>query len=296
MRAIMAGLDLGLLLLVAGCPQRDLISNNNSRPPAVVPPKAPEPAALVGYLNQNAEKISGLQSAVSMDCKQGMQSVGLDGDLAAAWPRNFRLMGKALGRPAVDVGSNDNEFWFWISENRPPYVYHCSHADLARGVNLPFPFHPDMVMAALGMARYDPSKPYRLRESPQFLELIEETTSPQGQPVEKVTVFNRMEARPGQPQVVAHKLVDRQGKVLCQANIQSVVYSRQTDATLPRVVLLSWPGQRMSMSMTLNNPNVVAFDQQAAGRWFQRTNLMGQTYDLARGVVDGPGLQRTGLR
>jgi hypothetical protein len=297
MRAIMAGLALGLILLITGCPQRDLLSNNNSRPPATVPPKAPEPARLVQYLNANADRMSGLQSSVAMDCKQDRQSVGLDGDLAASWPRNFRLMGKALGRPAVDVGSNENEFWFWISENRPPYVYHCSHADLARGgVNLPFPFHPDMVMSALGMAKYDPAKPYQLKESPQFLELIEETTSAQGQPVEKITVFNRMEARPGEPQVVAHKVVDRQGKILCRADIQSVVTSQQTGAILPRVVLLSWPGQRMSMRMTLNNPHVVNFDQQAAGRLFQRTNLTSQAFDLARGVVDGPGLQRTGLR
>jgi hypothetical protein len=295
MRAIMAGLALGLLLVLAGCPQRDLLTNNNnSRPPAVVPPQAPEPAQLVRYLNDNAARIDGIQSTVSMDCKQDRQSVGLDGILAASRSRNFRLTGKALGQPRVDVGSNDGEFWFWISENRPPYVYHCTHAELARGVNLPFPFHPDMVMAALGMAQYDPNKPYQLKQTPQFLELVEETTSPQGQPVQKVTVFNRMKVeKPTQPQVVAHKMLDRQGRVICRADIQAVVVSPQTGAVVPKSVLLSWPEQRMSMYMTLNNPQVVTFDQPAMGRLFQRTNLTAQTFDLARGAVDGPGLQRT---
>jgi hypothetical protein len=296
MRAIMAGLALGLLLLaLTGCPPRDNLTNNISRPPAV-PPPPPEPAALVNYLNQNAARIDGIRSPVYMDCKLDRQSVGLNGFLAASRARNFRLTGKVLGRPAVDVGSNDTEFWFWVSENNPAYVFHCTHADLAKGgVNLPFPCHPDMVMVALGMAQYDPKKTYRLNQSPQFLELVEETTSPQGQPVEQMTVFRRMQVeKPTQPQVVAHKLLDRQGRVLCQADIKSVVVNPQTTAVVPREVLLSWPEQRMSMKMTLENPQVVNFGPAEMARLFQRTNLTAQTYDLARQVVDGPGLQRTG--
>jgi hypothetical protein len=300
MRAIMVGLALGLLLVITGCPptQQNLV-NPSTRPPADLP-KPPEPAQLVKYLNDNAARIDGIQSVANMECKEGSQSVDLGGYLNASRPRNFRLTGKVVGTPAVDVGSNDNEFWFWIkakNEQGQSPVYHCSYADLARGpVRLPFPFQPDMIMAALGIQQYDPNKPYTLRASPKYLELVEPTTSPQGQPMEKVTVFNRLEVKPPQPQVVAHRLLDRQGKVVCQASIARVVYNQQTGAVVPQEVILSWPEQKMSMNLILNRPQVVTFDQAAMARLFQRTNLTMPGFDLARGRPDDAGLQRTGLR
>ncbi len=305
MRAIMVGLALGLLLVVTGCPptQQNFVNSGN-RPPADLP-RPPEPAQLVKYLNDTAARIDGIQSVADMDCKEGLQSVSLAGYLNASRPRNFRLTGKVLGRPAVDVGSNDNEFWFWINEKNDrgqSPVYHCSYADLARGpVRLPFPFQPDMIMAALGLQQYEPPSPtksYTVRASPQYIELVETTTSPQGQPMERVTVINRLEVDPkkGQPQVVAHKLVDRQGKIVCQAVIRSVAYNPQAGTVVPQQVVLSWPEQKMSMNLILNRPQVVNFDQAAMARLFQRTNLTMPGFDLARGRPDDAGLQRTGLR
>jgi hypothetical protein len=286
--------------LAAGClpHHRDLIGTGG-RPPVQTPIKA-DAAQLVGYLNANADRIDGIQALnVSMECRQGKQSGGLDGSLAASRPRNFRLKAKVAGQSVADIGSNDGEFWYWISKAPQPYVYHCSYADFTQGnVQLDFPFQPDMVLAALGLLKYDPSKPYRLKETGQYLELIEETTSPQGQPVDKVTVFNRNEVnKPGQPQVVGHLLKDKQGKVLCQAVIKEVSVNRQTGAVLPRVLVLSWPDQQMQMDLTLRDAQVTSFDPQKAERLFKRGDLVGQTsYDLARRMIDGPGLQRTGLK
>jgi hypothetical protein len=296
MRRITAGLALGMVL-VTGC--NTLPHRRDAAPAPAVTKTAlptPEPAMLVRYLNDNSRKIQGLRADVAMDCKQGGQSVGLDGTLACSWPRNFRLKAKALGQSAADIGSNDNEFWFWISKADPPYVYHCSYRDLNPAVRLPFPFQPDMVMAGLGLAEYDPNKSYRLRETPKYLELIEDSTSPQGQPVEKITVFNRMEVRnPGEPQVVAHVLKDKQGHVIAQAVVHRVVVSRETGAVLPQHVSLSWPAERMEMEMRFRDVQVVRFDPERAAVLFQRTQLGNLTaYDLARRAVDGPGIQRAG--
>src|SRR5207245_232991 len=80
----------------------------------------PTAAALVEYLNYNARLVQSLKSTkVELDAKQNGESIGLEGTLFCQKPRNFRLRATdPLGKPAVDVGSNDNEFWFWISEAR----------------------------------------------------------------------------------------------------------------------------------------------------------------------------------
>jgi hypothetical protein len=292
---MLAGLAVGLVL-VAGCFPQSVKRDNGGPGYAKTPlPPAPEPAQLVRYLNENARKVQGLQAEVAMDAREGRQSVGLDGYLACSYPRNFRLKAKAVGRPAADIGSNDNEFWFWISQNNPPYVYHCSYADLARGVNTPFPFQPDMITAALGLAIYDENKAYRVRENGQFVELHEDTTTPQGQPVDKVTVFNRMEVRPGEPQVRAHVLKDKAGAIIAQAVIHKVAVQRETGAVLPQHVTLTWPAQKMEMEMRFRDVQVVRFDPDRASRLFQRTDLSNLvSFDLARRAVDSPGIQRAG--
>jgi hypothetical protein len=304
MRRITAGLTVAAVLALWGCIPRSVHQPDRTPvgPDARLPPP-PQPAQLVAYLNDNARKVQGLQAGVEMDCKQGRQSVSLAGNLACARPRYFRLKAKALGSPAADIGSNDNEFWYWIKgsggRGQPDYVYHCSYDAMARSnVNLPFPFQPDVILAALGMAEFDPAKQYRLNPSDKYLELVEETVSPQGQPLQKVTVFNRMEAHPekGQPQVVAHILKDRQGKVVCQAVIRKVSIDPHSGAILPQQVTLTWPAQQIQMDMHFGGVQTAGFDAQRAERLFQRTDMSQASYDLGSGVTDRPGLQRTGLR
>ncbi len=82
-----------------------------------------------------------------------------------------------------------------------------------------------MVVAALGLAEYDPAKKYELKAEKNYIELIESATSPQGQPIQKVTVFNRTEAAPPAPQVIAYVLRDAKGTVICQANVRRVQWS-----------------------------------------------------------------------
>ena len=54
-------------------------------------------------------------------------------------------------KPVADFGSNENEFWYWISQDNPPYLYHCNYSDLSQGnVKLPFPFQPDWVLEVVG--------------------------------------------------------------------------------------------------------------------------------------------------
>jgi hypothetical protein len=306
MRQAKVGLGL-LLLLGAGCdPKNNWLRPDDPR--GALPDKPPAAADLVAWMNWNAHKVQGIQAdSVSLDCTENGRSIGLDGQLAAQRPRFFLLKARLVGQDAVSVGSNDQEMWYWISKIEPvPYVFHCDHAEMARGgVRAHFPFQPDMVMAALGLAEYDPQKSYELKVNPRTLELIEAGVSPQGQPIKKVTVFDRSQAAPGKPQVIAHILRDQQGKDICTATVrqvQQVQVDQSATATLPYEVELAWPDQKLKMKMKLGRLRAHYFDEAATARMFSRqplSNLPG--YDLARGAPDQPGgvgqnqsFQRTG--
>jgi hypothetical protein len=281
--------------LVAGC---RLLPNNGPGNPAIPPDRTPDVPALVNYLNQNAARVQTVRAKVDIDAKQGRQAIGLGGMMACQKPRDFRLRANVLAQPAVDLGSNDQRFWYWISKASPPNVYFCSYKDLARGnVNVPFPFQPDMVMAALNMAEYDPKAKYDLKVQAKTLELTQDAIGPNGQPVKRTTVFARLLARPGEPQVLSHILKDSKGKLICQANIERVTTDRNTGALIPTRVTIEWPAQSVSMKLMLRDVEVNTLDKKTASRLFQPTGLEGyDSFDLAQGKVETPGSGRRANR
>ncbi|MBV9125698.1 MAG: hypothetical protein JO112_20305, partial [Planctomycetes bacterium] len=221
------------------------------------------------------------------------ETVGLEGHLVCEpKQRNFRMDAKALGSTLEDLGDHREEFWFWIKRAPEPYLYHCRHEDFASGrARMPFPFQPDWIVEALGIADYDPTRHYVVEAGGENIDLVENAVSPQGAPVRKVTRFTR---RQNHVQVSAHLLEDANRQIICSAYIRELQQDRTTGAVLPRQVLLSWPAQQIRMKMTLEGLGV---NQQMAPQrvalLFSRPNMGGvQSFDLAR----GPDVSTGGLR
>jgi hypothetical protein len=299
MRRFAASVCVTSVLLAAGCNpflNRGGVKNDDA---AVANDRPPTVKELVDYLNVCSTRLTSVKSeGLYMDCKANGQSIGLIANMVCEKPRNFRLRGVLAGQAACDVGSNNEEFWYWIKQNDPPYLYHCGYDAMARGnVQLPFPFQPDMVVAALGMAQYDPDpSKYDLKVTAKTFELSENATSAQGQPVRRVTIFARgkIEVEKGRPQVVEYALRDLQGRDLCKATVQRVAV--QGGAIVPQQVKLSWPAQRMELALTLNTISVNSVRPELARTAFSRAELSYQTYDLARSAPDArpTGIERVG--
>jgi hypothetical protein len=302
MRLFAAGFAVGLALLTMGCHLGPHVRPDDVKPTQPAKP-VPSVETLVGYLNDNCQRIQGVQShKVAIDAKDHGQSVALAGLLACQKPRSFRLKVKAAGSSQGDMGSNEQEFWYWIARAQPPYLFHCSYEALQNpqvSQRLNFPFQPDMVLAALGLGKYDEKKSYRVQDyaDRSYYELIETTTSPQGQPLQKVVVFTKeqIDPRSGKPQVIAHALRDDKGNFICKAMISSVVVDPATNAILPRRISLVWPKEQLEMVLDMPDIRSASFGAEQAGRLFQRSDLASlPSYDIGRGARDdGAELQRT---
>lgn len=290
------------LLIASGCS----LFNKNSRkeydgPGTVSQSRAPSAQSLIAYLNGNAQKVQGLQcNNLTLTVAQGSQSGTLpSAKLFCQKPRNFRLVAKIVSSPGVDFGSNNDEFWYWISKSEyPNVVFHCPHEALEKGsVKAPFPFRPEMVLNVLGIAEYDPNGKYEVKVTESTYELIESTVSPQGKPMQKVTVFNKRRARPGDPQVLAYLLKDENGKDISSAKViqaQTVELGQGAVVTLPRRVELEWPEQKVSMKMKLDGLRATNYSPSRAAAIFSRGNLTSlKAFNLATNQYDG-GLQRAG--
>jgi hypothetical protein len=262
-----------------------------------IPTETPTAAQLVRYLNANSEKIQVLEcSDVTIDGKQGYQAAPtLYGNMVCQKPHNFRLQAKFVSNPAVDIGSNDQEFWYWIGK-ADPHVFHVDYKNLGNVREMPFPIQPDWVVETLGMATLDETKTYKLGETNTEWLLEEAATTPQGQPVRKVTVFNKGTTRGTTPQITGHKLLDEKGNLICSATILEVQQDPETHVALPRKVVLRYEKEKMELKMTIGEAHVAkTIDAKRAETLFQRKALADlPDFDLARGRETPTGVQRAG--
>jgi hypothetical protein len=200
----------------------------------------------------------------------------------------------------VDIGSNNQEFWYWIPRG-DKHQFFCSYDALEQNKVkfMPFPFQPEWVMEAMGMGRYGPPEKYELAVEPEQLKLIERTRSPQGARVKKIIVFRRRESKNAdQPQVTDFLLVDEAtNKTLCSAHItrRHKIEHREagTIVEIPREMELRWPAQQLKLVLQLNK---VQLANQFPETVFRRTPIQGYpAFDLATGPAEpvhragGPG-------
>jgi hypothetical protein len=294
MRRRLSAICFCTLLLLIGCtPPWSSVVNPPKQNGAYLS-QTPTPAQLVAQLNATSQRMRSLECRdVDISTKQGGQNPpDVLGVMLCRAPMDFRLRANAVGQPALDVGSNSQEFWFWITKSEPPGLYYCSYTDLARGgVRLPFPFQPAWVMEALGMADRDPNGAYEpVKATRDTFELIEKTTGPQGQPVRKVTIFGRTQSLV----VMGHRLEDANGREICSAQILERTYFIANQVVVPQRIQLNWRAADLTMKLKLGdihvNPTIEA-DREVAFRRPQIKNI--NSYDLAQ-VSQNNGIQRTG--
>jgi len=290
-------------LLLSGC---GWLNRDKQAPkPAVAANGAPPHAAqLVNYLNSEADRLVTLESD-DVDLTafvQDKRMPGLRCFLVCEKPRSFRLTGDAVGTNYVDIGSNSDQFWFWVKDGDKPPLWYCSYADYEKGVKLPLPFQPEWVVQALGMAKYDPNKAYKVEAKGNTYELSEETTV-QGMSVRKITIFNSAKrTNDSTPVVMGHVIQDAQtGKVICQATIKRVraasFRTRQGDGSIlyPSDVLLEWPAEKMSMTMKIGKASVnQPIPNEKIATYFARPDWPGlNKIDIARYQPGGSPTSRT---
>ena len=119
----------------------------------------PSKEQILAHLASQSQQVHQIQSdvRVSMD---GMPT--LRGTLAVEKPNRLRLTAGLLGVPelGVDVGSNDDRFWFWTKVAAPgeePGIYFANHNEYRNSkLHQMVPIEPDWLIDALGLVEFRP--------------------------------------------------------------------------------------------------------------------------------------------
>jgi hypothetical protein len=244
---------------------------------------------MVKYLNAQAERVDSIEARdITVTAKsQGNSPPTLDGTLLVQKPRYFKVTGKFLGSQEMLLGSNQERFWFYVPRMQDALM-HCSYTDFEKGrVELPFPFDPDWVLEALGMAQIpeDATRKVEFDDKTRTVRLIEDATL-HGQRVKKVTVCYTVTTDRNVPQVKSRIVYNEQGRVICMATTKSVtripVKARDGStvyATVPQVVKLEWPALETELVLDLGK---VKINGQLPMESFQMPQVGAKQVDIGR--------------
>ncbi len=298
-----------VLALLSGCAAPGL----NWFKPATAkgaPQPVPSREALVRYLNENSvgdnfgKKVQSLScDDINIKVTQGSQtSPNLNASLVALTPRNFFMRGKFNSSTCFELGSNNQEFWWWIKDLKggPTNQYYCSYRDLQEGRagKINFPLQPEWIIEILGLCPYGPPEKYQIAHDAETVRLIEKTTV-QGRSVSKAIVFQRRPQRLPNPIVSDFLMIDdATGREICSAHIaEAVLDSKVTNAVLPRKIELNCPDMKVRMVMTLNDVAVNPGMQVLTASGVAKTNP-GQPVPMAaferRPIAGVPSVNLTG--
>lgn len=237
-------------VLITGC--KSLFNTGeSSRNGHFTPPNtAPD---LVGILNKNAAPIQTIESDnVDITVTQNGQPFGLSGKMAMQKNRNFRLIASAVSSTEADLGSNNQEFWFYMKRNDPPDLFFCTYNDLPQA-QIKLPLQPDWIAEALCVQELNPEE-YQKVQSANGVELRKQVTYQGEQLIKGVVVAT---SGPNAGRVVLHRLMRSNGTEIWRAQI--IDYQLEKDVgkyVVPYQVKISCPDQKITIEMKIKNCKV----------------------------------------
>lgn len=242
------------LVMLTGCSSMRTILPQ--QPPVCVLPPNASYTQIVNHLNSQINGVYGWQSSnVRIRArKQGGIPFSLNAMLAVEQPKRFRLRASSPLGAEVDLGSNDERFWFWIKRDDSKRVFTIRHDQYASmGSQLNIPFEPEWLLEALRVVPLNEKELSIQKEgenSPN-IKLISDRLLPNGKLVQKILVVNLCTGH-----IIEQSLYDSQGQRIATATLGEYRVCGNAGATLPHVIKLDWPQAGVVLTMTMSNIDV----------------------------------------
>ena len=231
-------------------------------PPALS--EAPSLAEVIQVVNANSDKIRSFRTDDATIKIDGIAIPSLKTSIVYQQSKRFRLKADTplVSGTEVDLGSNDELFWFWIKRNRPKNLYWCRHDHFknsrARRV---LPVDPAWLIEALGVARLDPRGEHRgpERQADGSLKVWTRLRTPAGD-MTKVTIIDSLRGW-----VREQHLYDAQDRLIASA-VASGHVSVPVDGNsanrvvLPQQINIQWPAAELSMKIDMGNVQINQLD------------------------------------
>ena len=240
----------------AGCPQ--MVRRYTAPMPPVLPP-SPSLEQVIQVVNDNSRQIYSFSTNKATLSVPGAPT--LRANLAMQRPRYFRLRAESLIRgPELDVGSNEELFWFWVRQSPDPSVFYCRHNEFASSrARQMIPISPAWLVEAMGLVELDPALPHQgpfpRPDGRLEIHTIVETAAG---PSKKVTIIDQ-----DYGWVLAQHLYDQHDRLIVSLTAAEHRRDPVSGLTMPKKVSINCPRNDFQMDVDLGG---VEINNLASGR------------------------------
>jgi hypothetical protein len=241
--------------------------------------------------NRNAEGIESLIASPSIGVTmEKRRHFAVSGRMAIERPRNFELELSSLAGKKGDIGSNGEEFWYWIANPEQPYIYWCRYDELESS-ELPITYQPDWIIEALGMKPIPPDEVAMIQVKggiePGTTILTFPAVRNQGEPYTREMIVSTSERRIKKLLIFSEK----PRSLIAEAspsNYQAYPGGTSTGASqatyvLPQKLKLEWRREQLSLDVALKDVKLNQFDHANSAEMFVEPEMPGYS---RRNLVD----------
>lgn len=212
-------------------------------------------ADLIADINKKNELIKDFFSnKTEVRVWESIHKFKLHGNINYQKPSNFRLELYSVFGKELDLGSNDEIFWYWSKRDRRPGVYWAKYEDFYK-TRLKNPFNPMFMRATLGFEIID-LKDVIISQNNVDIMLTYKRKNSMDQ-----TIFFSIIANKFRKQIDGFIISDSQNNTLATCEIQ------ERNGEAPSKILYSWNEEKRTMLIDLNN-------------CFTNKNLNQSTFDI----------------
>ncbi len=235
----------------AGCRFRPywLVPAQPDLPPEAFTQK-PALEDIIYVVNANTQRVQRLQTENATLRVDGIPA--MRANLAFEQPTNFRLLAQLsqfTGRE-LDLGSNQDVFWFWVRRDTQRSVYFARHEMFASSPARDLiPLEPNRLIDTLGLVYLEPTGQHSgpIDRADGLVEITSRLTSPRGEMVRVMLV----DAKYGWP--AQQHLYDAGGQLLLSTRASQQRFYREESVTLPHHIEVTlMPGQPAQMAFDLD--------------------------------------------
>ncbi|MES2790725.1 MAG: hypothetical protein V4719_14025 [Planctomycetota bacterium] len=208
---------------------------------------------MVAHLNHNIDLINSWTCYKTTIKPHGGMLLALAPTLSANMmverPRNFRLQASIPTGNLVDLGSNDERFWFWMRNDSEPAILTARHDCLTTAQQqLPLPFEPDWLIEALGVIPLDENEIEFEKHptDPKRVLFRRQRNAPDGSTVQLVSTVDTCFGV-----IVEHSLTDRSGKAIAVTRMGEHQRDGKSGVVLAHHVELSWPQEKLGLNIRM---------------------------------------------
>lgn len=206
--------------------------------------------SLVKTINERNNKILNVfVENMTIKVKQNI-SITVHGRLVMQKDKLFRLnVWHELFGKEMDIGSNENTFWFWSKRMKNPALYYSKHENLNKTM-LKTPLNPMWLIESLNMGAINIEN-IEIAKFKKFWAIIQPRKSALGESVTVVTLID-----PQKNVVVGRYLYNNIGKLVASAETSDFNQEPKTGILLPKKIFIIWYEENIEMEWHLHNPKI----------------------------------------